>query len=256
MGTASEERPAALAYDARRADPGAQGTSLGERRHQDHGEGDHRAVSCLGEGAQPWSRQRHAGQARANPRFVGSRRARILAGAGGPPRRRARGALAQRRQEKQAKRTGHDDADEPDLDPAWRVLPLVRGRKAILLGGDPREPNRERLEQALQLSSLEWPSIDGPRKVESVVERIGKQAYGLVLVLQTFVAHKQSEPIIEAAKAAGIPWALVAGYGVQAVKLGLERFLGGPRSGVSASHEDDPEGHDAERHAPGGGGPR
>ena len=159
-------------------------------------------------------------------------------------------------EKKQAKRTGHDDADEPDLDPAWRVLPLVRGRKAILLGGDPREPNRERLEQALQLSSLEWPSIDGPRKVESVVERIGKQAYGLVLVLQTFVAHKQSEPIIEAAKAAGIPWALVAGYGVQAVKLGLERFLGGPRSGVSVPHEDNPEGHDAERHAPGGGGPR
>jgi hypothetical protein len=132
-----------------------------------------------------------------------------------------------------------DDADEPEIDPAWRLLPLVRGRKAIVLGGDPREPNRERLERAFQLASLEWPAIDGPRKVDSAVGRIGKGAYGLVLVLQPFVAHKESEPIIDAAKAAGTLWALVEGYGVASVRLGLERFLGGPRSGVSLSRDDD-----------------
>jgi hypothetical protein len=59
-------------------------------------------------------------------------------------------------------------------------------------------------------------------------------------VLQPFVAHNESEPIIETAKAAGTAWALVEGYGVQAVKLGLERFLGGPRSG-SLPEEDDVE---------------
>jgi hypothetical protein len=142
---------------------------------------------------------------------------------------------------KKAKRPSHDDADEPEIDPAWRLLPLVRGRQAVLLGGDPREPNRERLQRTFELASLEWPAIDGPRKVDSVVSRIRKGTYGLVLVLQPFVAHKESEPIIETAKAAGTPWALVEGYGVQAVKLGLERFLGGPRSGSSL-----PEDHDVE----------
>jgi hypothetical protein len=141
---------------------------------------------------------------------------------------------------KKAKRASHDDADEPEIDPAWRLLPLVRGRQAVLLGGDPREPNRERLQRAFELTSLEWPAIDGPRRVDSVVGRIRKGTYGLVLVLQPFVAHNESEPIIETAKAAGTAWALVEGYGVQAVKLGLERFLGGPRSG-SLPEEDDVE---------------
>ena len=134
---------------------------------------------------------------------------------------------------KKARRTEHHDEDSSELDPAWRLLPLVRGRKAIVVGGDPREPNRQRLEHALQLASLEWPAIDGPRKVESIVGRIRKGTYGLLLVLQPFVAHATSEPIIDAAKSGGTPWALADGYGIAAVKLALERFLGGPRSGVS-----------------------
>jgi hypothetical protein len=103
--------------------------------------------------------------------------------------------------------------------------------KAIVVGGDPREPNRQRLERALGLASLEWPPIDGPRKVDSIVGRTRKGTYGLVIVLQAYVAHAESEPVIEAAKSAGIPWALTDGYGVASVKLGLERFLGGARGG-------------------------
>jgi hypothetical protein len=132
---------------------------------------------------------------------------------------------------KKAKRAASDDEDTPEIDATWRLHPVVHGRKAILLGGDPREPNRERLERAFQLASLEWPPIDGPRKVDSIVGRIRKSTYGLVVVLQPFVSHAEAEPIIEAAKSVGIPWALVEGYGVTAVRLGLERFLGGPQSG-------------------------
>ncbi|MGH7298516.1 MAG: hypothetical protein ACRELB_26485, partial [Polyangiaceae bacterium] len=107
----------------------------------------------------------------------------------------------------------HND-DGSDLDPTWRLLPLVRGMKAIVVGGDPREPNRQRLERALGLASLEWPPIDGPRKVDSIVGRIRKGTYWLVIVLQAFVAHAESEPVVDAAKSAGTPWALADGYGV------------------------------------------
>jgi hypothetical protein len=110
-----------------------------------------------------------------------------------------------------------------------------------MVGGDPREPNRQRLERAFQLASLEWPPVDGPRKVESVVGRITRRTYGLVLVLQPFVAHTESEPVIGAAKTTGTPWAMVEGYGVAAVKLGVERFLGGPRSGGALPLEGDAE---------------
>jgi hypothetical protein len=140
---------------------------------------------------------------------------------------------------KKAKPTEHHDNDGPEIDPTWRLLPLVRERRAIILGGDPREPNRERIERAFQLMSLEWPSVDGPRKVDAIVERIRRGTYDIVLVLQPFVAHKQSNAIIAATKETGVPWALVEGYGIAAVKHGLERFLGGPRGGGSPRVEHD-----------------
>ena len=116
----------------------------------------------------------------------------------------------------------------PAIDPAWPLLPIVRGRKAVIVGGDPREPNRERLERAFRLESLDWPAIYGQRKVHSTVESIRAHGYGLVLVLAPLISHKQADAIIHAAKETSVPWALALGYGVSAIKLALERFLGGP----------------------------
>ncbi len=121
--------------------------------------------------------------------------------------------------------------DDPDLDPAWPILAIVRGRRALIVGGDPREPNRERLQRLLGLDALDWPPIDGPRKVASLAERVRKGTYDLVLILVPFIAHAESEPIVEAAKSAGAAFALADGYGVAAVRLALERFLGGSRQG-------------------------
>jgi hypothetical protein len=148
-------------------------------------------------------------------------------------------SVVPKKRAKRAESEKSEEVEDLDIEAGWRLLPLVRGCKAILLGGDPREPNRQRLERALQLASLEWPPIDGPRKVEAVVERIRKGTYGLVLVLTPFVFHKQSSPIIEAAKDAGVAWALVEGYGVAATKQGLERFLGGPRGVASTPMTED-----------------
>ena len=108
----------------------------------------------------------------------------------------------------------------------------------MIVGGEPRELSRERLEAYLQLDALDWPAIDGPRKVEAVAQRISKGAYDLVLVLQHLVAHKESNRVIEAAREAKTRWALVESYGVTAVKLGLERFLGGPRNGASVDNDE------------------
>lgn len=101
----------------------------------------------------------------------------------------------------------------------------TRGRKTLIIGGDPREPNRVRLERAFAFSSLEWPDAEGPRAVSAIAGRIRGGSYELVIVLQPFVDHSQSEAVIAAAKDAGVRWALAQGYGIPAVKLGLERFL-------------------------------
>jgi hypothetical protein len=139
---------------------------------------------------------------------------------------------------KKPRRVDHHDDESSEIDPGWRLRPLVQGRRALMVGGDPREPNRHRLERAFQLASLDWPAIDGPRKVESVVGRIRKGTYELLVVLVPFVSHAESEPIVDAAKSAGTPWAMADGYGVAAVRLALERFLGGPRDDSLPADDD------------------
>lgn len=111
------------------------------------------------------------------------------------------------------------------LDPAWPLWSRVRGRSAVLVGGDPREPNRKRLEEFFELGSLERPDVAGPRKVGALVERIRRKGVDLVVVLRGFVDHKQSEPIVAAARESGVDWALADGYGATSIKVGLERFL-------------------------------
>jgi hypothetical protein len=59
------------------------------------------------------------------------------------------------------------------------------------------------------------------------VARIKRRSVDLVIVLRGFIDHKQSEPIIAAAKDAAIAWALADGYGTASIKSGFERFLGG-----------------------------
>jgi len=125
-------------------------------------------------------------------------------------------------------RTLRDDLDGA-IDPTWFLFPLVRGRRAVLVGGDPREPNRARLERVFQLASLDWPAVYGQRKVDATVARIRCGSLDLVFVLANLVSHKQADAIIRAAKESPIPWALTIGYGVSAIKAALERFLGGPR---------------------------
>jgi hypothetical protein len=119
--------------------------------------------------------------------------------------------------------------EEPVLvEPDWPLLPITRGKTALIVGGAAKEPNRDRLEVFLRLATLDWPDIDGPRKVEAVAQRIAKGAYDVVIVVQTQIGHPEAERIIAAAKSSRTRWAMVDGYGVAAVRQGLERFVKPP----------------------------
>jgi hypothetical protein len=125
--------------------------------------------------------------------------------------------------------------DEPAVvPPDWPLMPLVRGKVAVPVGGVPKEPNRERLEAYLRLATLEWPLVDGPRKVAAVAQRIARGAYDLVVVNQALISHPEAEQVLGAAKGSRTRWAIVDGYGVTAVQHGIERFLQGP--GETAKH--------------------
>jgi hypothetical protein len=126
-----------------------------------------------------------------------------------------------KRKEKERKSVEEPAVVESD----WPLLPVVQGKTVLIVGGAPKEPNRDRLETYLRLASLDWPLVDGPRKVEAVAQRVAKGTYDIVLVILTLVAHNESERILDAAKEAKVPWAMVEGYGTASVRSGIERFL-------------------------------
>jgi hypothetical protein len=146
-------------------------------------------------------------------------------------RPKARPEPAKKRRDAKAGRDGdevNEDAPHP-IDEAWPLWPVVRGRSVVMVGGDPREPNRLRLERAFQLRSLEWPDISGPRKVDAVTARVRRRSMDIIVLLKGLVDHKQSEPIIAAAKESSVAWTLAEGYDVTSVKASLDRFLGARR---------------------------
>lgn len=124
---------------------------------------------------------------------------------------------------RQPRPDGETDSDESAIDPSWEQWPCVRQKRGVLVGGDPREPNRARLQQVFELASLEWPEL-GPRRLAPLVERIHRGNLDLAIVLQPFVSHGEANAVIDAAKTAGVMWIMAQGYGVTQVKLALERF--------------------------------
>ncbi|MCU0656733.1 MAG: hypothetical protein MUF64_16215 [Polyangiaceae bacterium] len=119
--------------------------------------------------------------------------------------------------------------DGPAIDSQWPLWSLVRDKRGILLGGEPREPARVRLENAFAMAELEWIPGDNPRRLDSVVERVGQNKVDIVFVLQQWTAHKVTNKLIDACKNSGVPWALVSSYSIKSIRAGLDRFLGANR---------------------------
>jgi hypothetical protein len=124
-----------------------------------------------------------------------------------------------------------EEEEEPESSPLgedWPIWPQIRNKSVVLLGGEPREQARAKLEQVFELSDLEWVPGDNPRRLDAVVERVTRSKIDVVLVLQNWTAHKVTNKLVDACKSSRVPWALISGYSITAVRHGLERFLGAP----------------------------
>ncbi|MCK6528497.1 hypothetical protein L6R50_13395 [Myxococcota bacterium] len=128
-----------------------------------------------------------------------------------------------------------ESADESSLDvtsetgpPAdWAWWPVVRGKRAVIVGGDRREDARKRLQEVFNLASLEWiPLQHENNTLRSLASSVAAGGIDLVLLLRRFVPHQADEILIPACKSAGVPWVSVErGYGVERVRQALERYL-------------------------------
>lgn len=107
----------------------------------------------------------------------------------------------------------------------WAWWPEVRDKRAILVGGSPKEPCRRRLHEAFHFAALDW--VDGDvRRISSVTERIAHGGLDLVLIVRDFIGHKISKKVVFSCKNHRVPFVFVErGHGVLAVRRSIERYL-------------------------------
>ena len=167
----------------------------------------------------------HAGIQARHPRLV-----RILLAQGdlfdGTEFRALRRAIRDEADETRAE-AEEESGVEGAIPAEWGWWGFTRGRRALVIGGDPREPSRLRLERAFGFESLEWVGAEFKRNnLLGVRERVRAGRTDLVILLSRFTGHDADQIIIPACREMSVPFVCVQhGYGVVRVKHAIERFL-------------------------------
>jgi hypothetical protein len=109
----------------------------------------------------------------------------------------------------------------------WAWWGRTEGRRAVILGGSPRETNRARLQEEFHFAELVWDPAEHKRNVlQRLRDRIRSGGVDLVIVLRRFVGHDTDDVVVRACKESGTDWVHVEhGYGVNQVQAAVERFL-------------------------------
>lgn len=142
----------------------------------------------------------------------------------GPEYRNLRRAVREEIEEPEAEA---DDEKAAAIPGDWGWWGRTRGRRGILVGGDPREPNRLRLEQSFQFATLDWEPAEHRRNsLLAVRDRVRAGKVDIVIILGAFVGHDADEIILPACRETGVDWVhLDKGYGVVRMRRAIERFL-------------------------------
>lgn len=122
------------------------------------------------------------------------------------------------------------EPEAPALPPDWPWLAFTRGKRVVMIGGDPREPNRERIERAFGFDELSWMKTEfSPRSIQAARERVASGGTDFVIILRRFVGHDTDDQIIPACAQAGTPWISVpSGYGIERIRQEIERRIPRP----------------------------
>ena len=117
--------------------------------------------------------------------------------------------------------------DEAAVPADWAWWGWTRGKRALIIGGDPREQSRARLEQAFEMGELEWVGAEYKRNnLIGVRDRVRSGKVDLVILLTRFTGHDADQIILPACREQGVPFVCVQhGYGVVRVRHAIERFL-------------------------------
>lgn len=108
----------------------------------------------------------------------------------------------------------------------WPYWHLTRGKRAVIVGGDSREPNRARIQQTFGFASLDWVETQyKDRALHALRERIARGGAEAVIILTAFIGHNADNILLPACRERGIPFIFVhTGYGIVGIRAAIERF--------------------------------
>jgi hypothetical protein len=126
--------------------------------------------------------------------------------------------------------------DVPSLsaEEAAQLDALAAELRILMVGGEPREVHRQRLQIATGVAELEWAPATrggGTGKLQSTAESIRRGSWDGVVLLPRFCGHDVDAMLVPACKASETPWLhLRGGYGVGPMREAV-RQLAGHRDG-------------------------
>lgn len=115
--------------------------------------------------------------------------------------------------------------EEEDDEADWPHVGHTEGKRAVIVGGDPRREVLDRVRDTFRFAEVEWPYFD-PKRVQAVSKQVRSGSVDVVIFLVDFVDHGSQNILAPACRDAGAAFALVPhGYGVSAIRQALERTL-------------------------------
>jgi hypothetical protein len=106
----------------------------------------------------------------------------------------------------------------------WPYWDQVRGKRAILIGGNPKDTSRQKIEERFTFASLEWESGYQLRKLESIASRVESGGIDIVIFLTSFLSHKAWDVIGH--RSDRLPFILVErGYGITQIQAAMEKHF-------------------------------
>ncbi len=107
--------------------------------------------------------------------------------------------------------------------------------RILMVGGEPREVHRQRLQLATGVAELEWAPATrggGTGKLQSTAESIRRGSWDGVVLLPRFCGHDVDAMLVPACKASETPWLhLRGGYGVGPMREAVRQLAGHREAG-------------------------
>ena len=115
-----------------------------------------------------------------------------------------------------------------DLPSDWPWRDALRGKRAVMVGGDERAAARDRLISYFGLASLDWVRMQSGRlrEVQALAQRVQGGTVDIVFALSRYASHNMDNILAAPCRAAGVPFIpLQHGYGVVGARVAVERFI-------------------------------